>query len=97
VPLTPGRSIATDSRLFPKGAPGFILAKKPVIENGAIREWVPFARFVMNQDTGGAIKGPGRADVFFGQGADAELTAGNLQHEGELYFLMRKRPDSGKK
>ena len=97
VPLTPGRSIATDSRLFPKGAPGFILAQKPVIENGTITGWVPFARFVMNQDTGGAIKGPGRVDVFFGQGAEAELTAGNLQHEGELYFLMRKRPDAGKR
>jgi membrane-bound lytic murein transglycosylase A len=96
VPLTPGRSIATDSRLFPRGAPGFILAQKPVIENGAIREWVPFARFVMNQDAGGAIKGPGRVDVFFGQGAEAELTAGNLQHEGELYFLMRKMIDREK-
>ena len=91
VPLTPGRSIATDSNLFPKGALGFIAARKPVIENNVIREWAPFTRFVMNQDTGGAIRGPGRADVFFGQGAEAELTAGHLQHEGELYFLMRKK------
>jgi membrane-bound lytic murein transglycosylase A len=91
VPLTPGRSIATDSKLFPKGALGFIAAQKPVIENGAIKAWVPFTRFVLNQDTGGAIKGPGRADLFFGQGPDAELTAGNLQHEGALYFLMRKK------
>jgi membrane-bound lytic murein transglycosylase A len=91
VPLTPGRSIATDSKLFPKGALGFISAQKPVIENGAIKAWVPFTRFVLNQDTGGAIKGPGRADVFFGPGPDAELTAGNFQHEGALYFLMRKK------
>lgn len=91
VPLTPGRSIATDSRLFPRGALAFIAAQKPVIENNAIREWVPFSRFVLNQDTGGAIKGPGRVDVFFGQGAEAELTAGNLQHEGELYFLVKKK------
>jgi membrane-bound lytic murein transglycosylase A len=91
VPLTPGRSIATDSKLFPKGALGFIAAQKPVIENGIIKSWVPFTRFVLNQDTGGAIKGPGRADLFFGQGAEAELTAGNFQHEGELYFLMRKK------
>ena len=90
VPLTPGRSIATDSTLFPKGALGFIAAQKPVIENGAITGWVPFTRFVLNQDTGGAIKGPGRVDVFFGQGAEAELSAGNLQHEGELFFLLRK-------
>jgi membrane-bound lytic murein transglycosylase A len=91
VPLTPGRSIATDSKLFPKGALGLISAQKPVIENGVIKGWAPFARFVMNQDTGGAIKGPGRVDVFFGQGTEAELTAGNLQHEGELYFLMKKK------
>jgi membrane-bound lytic murein transglycosylase A len=91
VPLTPGRSIATDSKLFPKGALAFIAAQKPVIEHGAITAWVPFTRFVLNQDTGGAIKGAGRADVFFGHGPDAELTAGNLQHEGELYFLMRKK------
>ena len=91
VPLTPGRSIATDSKLFPKGALAFIAAQKPVIENNVIREWVPFTRFVLNQDTGGAIKGAGRADVFFGYGAEAELTAGYLQHEGELYFLMRKK------
>jgi membrane-bound lytic murein transglycosylase A len=71
VPLTPGRSIATDSTLFPKGALGFIAARKPVIENGTITGWVPFTRFVMNQDTGGAIKGPGRVDLFFGQGAEA--------------------------
>jgi membrane-bound lytic murein transglycosylase A len=93
VALTPGRSIATDSKLFPKGALGFIVAQKPVIENGSITAWEPFTRFVLNQDTGGAIKGPGRVDIFFGQGRDAELTAGNLQHEGELYFLVRKKPD----
>ncbi|HEY6011448.1 MAG TPA: MltA domain-containing protein [Nitrospirota bacterium] len=91
VALTPGRSIATDSRLMPKGALGFISTQKPVIENGVIKGWMPFTRFVLNQDTGGAIKGAGRADIFFGQGPDAELSAGNLQHEGELYFLLRKK------
>jgi len=91
VALTPGRSIATDSKLFPKGALGFISAQKPIIVNGVIKTWIPFSRFVVNQDTGGAIKGPGRVDLFFGQGADAELTAGNLQNEGALYFLVRKK------
>ncbi len=97
VPLTPGRSIATDSKFYPKGALGFITTQKPVIENGVIKAWVPFTRFVMNQDTGGAIKGPGRVDIFFGQGHDAELFAGNLQHEGELYFLLRKKPEAEKR
>ncbi len=91
VPLTPGRSIATDSRLFPKGALAIISATKPVIENNAIKEWTPFTRFVVNQDTGGAIRGPGRADLFWGQGPEAELGAGHMQQEGELYFLVRKK------
>lgn len=91
VALTPGRSIATDSKLFPKGALGLIIAQKPVIENGVIKAWTPFTRFVLNQDTGGAIKGAGRVDLFLGQGPEAELTAGNLQHEGELYFLVKKK------
>ena len=91
VALTPGRSIATDNKFFPKGALGLIVSQKPVIENGVIKAWEPFTRFVVNQDTGGAIKGPGRVDLFFGPGPEAELTAGNLQHEGELYFLVRKK------
>ncbi len=90
VPLTPGRSIATDVRLFPKGGLAIIATRKPVIENGMIKEWLPFARFVMNQDTGGAIRGPGRVDLFCGQGAEAELTAGYMRQEGELYFLVSK-------
>jgi membrane-bound lytic murein transglycosylase A len=92
VPLTPDRSIATDYRLFPKGALGLIRTEKPVIgEDGKIREWVPFTRFVLNQDTGGAIRGPGRVDLFWGQGKEAELAAGSLQQEGRLYFLMKKK------
>jgi membrane-bound lytic murein transglycosylase A len=91
VPLTPGRSIATDSKLFPKGAIAIIHTEKPVIENNAIKEWVSFTRFVLNQDTGGAIKGPGRVDLFWGQGPEAEISAGYMQQEGELYFLFRKK------
>jgi len=91
VPLTPGRSIATDSKLFPRGALALIATKKPVMENGVIREWAPFTRFVLNQDTGGAIRGPGRVDLFWGQGQEAELGAGYMQQEGELYFLVRKK------
>ena len=96
VPLTPGRSIATDSKLLPKGALAFIETQKPVIVNGAIKEWVPFTRFVLNQDTGGAIRGPGRVDLFWGQGAEAELAAGYMQQEGKLFFLIRKNRKMGK-
>ncbi len=89
--LTPGRSIALDPTIFPKGALGFISSQKPLVKDqGNIIGWAPFSRFVINQDSGGAIKGAGRADIFWGNGPDAELTAGHLQHEGDLYILIKK-------
>ncbi len=89
--LTPGRSIALDSRIFPKGALGFISSRKPLVnDRGEIVGWTPFSRFVLNQDTGGAIKGAGRADIFWGSGPYAELAAGHLKHEGDLYLLIKK-------
>ncbi len=89
--LTPGRSIALDPSVFPKGALGFISCQKPIVnEKGEITAWVPFFRFVLNQDSGGAIKGTGRADIFWGSGAYAELAAGYLQHPGDLYLLIKK-------
>jgi membrane-bound lytic murein transglycosylase A len=91
VPLTAGRSLALDANLFPKGALAFIRCRKPVVnERGEITEWIDFSRFVLNQDTGGAIKGAGRADLFWGNGPYAEMAAGHLKHDGELYFLVKK-------
>ena len=91
VPLTAGRSIATDSRLFPKGGLVYIRAEKPVIDDsGTITAWVPFSRFALNQDTGGAIKGPGRVDLFWGSGETAGIAAGQMKNEGKLYFLVEK-------
>jgi membrane-bound lytic murein transglycosylase A len=93
VPLTPGRSLALDTKLFPKGALAFISCKKPAVNRrGEITGWDEFSRFVLNQDTGGAIKGAGRADIFWGSGPYAETAAGHLKHEGELYLLIKK-PD----
>jgi membrane-bound lytic murein transglycosylase A len=94
VPLTPGRSIALDDRLLPKGALVYIRCRKPVLgKDGEIREWVPFSRFLLNQDTGGVITGTGRADIFWGSDSYAEIAAGHLQHRGDIYFLVQK-PDS---
>ncbi|MBW1916186.1 MAG: MltA domain-containing protein, partial [Deltaproteobacteria bacterium] len=91
VPLTAGRSVALDYKLFPKGALCFISSEKPVIDGkGEIKDWTKFSRFVMNQDTGGAIKGTGRADLFWGNDQYAELAAGHMQHEGQLYVLIKK-------
>ena len=94
VPLTPGRSLAVDDRLFPKGALVYIRCQKPIMgKDGNITGWVPFSRFLLNQDTGGVIKGAGRADIFWGSDPYAELAAGNLKHNGEMYFLVKK-PDN---
>jgi peptidoglycan lytic transglycosylase A len=92
VPLTPGRSIALDAKLFPKGALAFISCEKPIVDHDfKIMGWKHFSRFVLNQDTGGAIKGAGRADLYWGSGRYAEIAAGHLKHEGELYLLIKKQ------
>ena len=84
--LTPGRSIATDRKLFPKGALAFISFDR-IASNGKHEQVV---RFVLNQDSGGAIRGAGRVDYFAGRGPAAEELAGNLRQNGELFFLRRR-------
>ena len=94
VKLTPGRSIALDRYIFPPAALAFIQTEKPVVDSsGQIRSWQPLTRFALNQDTGGAIRGPGRADLFWGNGPYAEIAAGHMKHTGELFFLVLK-PDA---
>ncbi len=89
--LTPGRSIALDKNQYPPAALVFIQTQKPVVtENGKIEKWVKFSRFVLNQDTGSAISGPARADIFWGHGPYAELAAGYMRQPGTLYFLVQK-------
>ena len=91
VRLTPYRSIATDHRLFPHGALVYIETEKPVFaKDGTISTWEKFGRFVLNQDTGGAIRGTARADLFTGFGPEAEMVAGHMQHKGSFYFLLAK-------
>jgi membrane-bound lytic murein transglycosylase A len=90
--LMPGRSIATDPDLFPKGALAFMRARKPLLDKeGNVLSWIPFSRFVVSQDAGGAIKGAGRVDLFCGHGSEAEMLAGSLKEKGELYFLVKKK------
>lgn len=87
-PVTPGRSIATDARLFPKGGLAFIQTEHPVrLPDGTV-QWRPLSRFMLNQDTGGAIRGAGRVDVFWGPGPEAELAAGMMKQKGRLLFLV---------
>jgi len=94
VKLTPERSIALDRAAFPPAALSFVETQKPLVDGqGRITSWVACRRFTLNQDTGGAIKGPGRADLFWGSGPAAEIAAGHLKHPGKLYFLVL-RPDA---
>ncbi len=81
VPLTAGRSIAVDPRHITLGVPLWLDTRFP---DGQQR----LRRLVLAQDTGGAIKGPLRADVFFGAGREAERLAGRMRQAGRLYVLM---------
>lgn len=91
-PLTPGRSVATDARLFPPAALAFVETERPErAPDGSVR-WVPLRRLVLNQDTGGAIRGAGRIDFFWGRGEEAAFAAGLMRQPGRLYFLVPRAP-----
>jgi membrane-bound lytic murein transglycosylase A len=89
VELTPGRSVAVDRRVFPMAAAAFLQTQIPVVDgNGRIDRWMDFSAFALSQDTGGAIQGPGRLDIFWGNGPYAQIAAGHMQHEGAFYLLI---------
>ncbi|VAX22481.1 Membrane-bound lytic murein transglycosylase A [hydrothermal vent metagenome] len=88
--LTPGRSAAFDPRRFPKGSVAHITVDIPVLKDGVMTGWKKVNRFIFNQDQGGAIKGSGRMDLFFGAGDEAAEAAGLMKQPGELYFLILK-------
>ncbi len=91
VPVTPYRSIATDRRLFPKGALCYIETELPIFEkNNNLKEWKKYKGLVLNQDAGGAIRTPGRMDLFTGHGKESEWVAGHMKQEGMFYFLIKK-------
>jgi len=93
--LIPGRSIATDPRLFPATGLAFIQTQQPVLNaTNQVVGWKPLSRFVFNHDTGNAIQGPGRVDLFWGSGHAAEAAAGRLKHQGTLMFLAKRTAQS---
>lgn len=90
-PLTAGRSIAVDRECFPHGTLGYLETEKPVFdESGTVSRWNRAGRFVASQDSGAAIKGPGRIDLFLGNSTYAEKAAGVMKQPGKLYFLILK-------
>lgn len=95
VPATPGRTIAADPRVAPKGALVFLQFEKPLFApNQSPGEdpiaFEPSARFVLDQDSGGAITGTGRIDLFWGRGDDAKRHAGVMQNRARALYLVPK-------
>ena len=82
VELTPARSVAVDRSVIPLGAPVWLQTTLPDERQS------PFDRLMLAQDTGGAIKGHVRADVFWGRGDEAEMLAGLMKQQGRLFVLL---------
>jgi membrane-bound lytic murein transglycosylase A len=90
VPLTPGRSIAVDKALHVYGTPFFIEGELPIESE---QSKTPFRRLMVAQDTGSAIVGPARADIYFGAGADAGRVSGRLRNNARFIILVPKSLD----
>ena len=84
VVLTPGRSLAVDRQFVPLGVPVWLDTTDPQDPSRSLR------RLVVAQDTGGAIKGPVRGDLFWGFGAAAAEKAGPMKQKGSYYLLLPK-------
>jgi membrane-bound lytic murein transglycosylase A len=90
VPLVPGRSIAVDRSLHAYGTPFFIAADLPIANDKA---GTKFRRLVFAQDTGSAIVGPARADIYFGAGDEAARIAGRIRNPGQFVMLLPRELD----
>jgi membrane-bound lytic murein transglycosylase A len=90
VPVTAERSIATDKALMPPGALAIIQTRLPYYDAQKALKYRAVSHFVLDQDTGGAIKSPGRVDIFMGTGTLAKNKAGLVNTPGQLYYLMLK-------
>jgi membrane-bound lytic murein transglycosylase A len=88
VPLTPEASLAVDPAIHPLGAPMYVATAAPSPDVRKPEQ--PFDRLLIAQDTGGAIKGALRADIFWGFGKDAESIAGRMKSEGAFFVLLPK-------
>jgi membrane-bound lytic murein transglycosylase A len=90
-----GHTVAIDNSLFPLGMVGWLYFPKPQAEANSIDPTFPdqanCGRYVVAQDTGGAIRGADRLDLFWGEGHDAMITAGAMRHRARLYWLAPKR------
>ncbi|MDY7012337.1 MAG: MltA domain-containing protein [Cyanobacteriota bacterium] len=90
VPVSADRSIATDKSLMPPGALALVNTRIPYPNAAGGMDTPTVSRFVLDQDTGGAIKTPGRVDLFLGTGPVAGARAGIVGWTGDLYYLLLK-------
>ena len=90
VSLTPWRSIAVDRKLHVYGTPIFISAMLPIDSE---QSTTPFRRLMVAQDTGGAIIGPARADIYLGAGAEAGVVSGRFKNPGRFTMLFPNEVD----
>jgi membrane-bound lytic murein transglycosylase A len=90
VPLTPARSIAVDRALHVYGTPFFIQAELPIDTE---KSETKFRKLMIAQDTGSAIVGPARADIYFGAGVDAGHIAGRIKNPARFVMLMPRALD----
>jgi membrane-bound lytic murein transglycosylase A len=88
VEVSPQRTLATDKTLFPRGALVYVDATLPLPAAAGRRGQAPFRQLMLDQDTGGAIRTAGRADIYLGIGPQAEQRAGATRSEGQLYYLF---------
>ena len=89
VEVTRMRTIATDKAVYPRGCLAFLDTALPR-NYGEQTVKRPFKGFLLDQDTGGAIRAPGRCDIYMGQGELAEKLAGYTYEEGKIYYLFLK-------
>ncbi|MCX7307501.1 MAG: MltA domain-containing protein [Afipia sp.] len=90
IPLTAGRSIAVDKSLHVYGTPFFISGNLPIESE---KSSTPFRRLMVAQDTGSAIVGPARADIYFGAGVEAGKVAGRLKNPAQFAMLLPRSLD----
>lgn len=89
LPVVPQRAVATDHQVVPKGVLCFLDTELPgLAADGTTVAEGRLARFVFNHDTGGAIRGPGRVDFFWGRGDDAAYRAGIMKQPGRLLIFV---------
>lgn len=85
VPVTPFATLATDKEVYPRAMPAFLVTSVPAGTGSR-----PYSGFMLDQDTGGAIRSAGRADIYMGIGPQAEQIAGRQLFPGKLYYIAVK-------